>query len=196
MRSVRSWLSISIGLLLGLGNSAAIALPGQTTEEVAAWIQGHPTLRPASGETLLVRKSDTPARRFTFQALTTSPGRATPERTLGMIRSEQISLFDLTNGVSRNRLEETLRVIYGSEIYQDYEQAEIIYVYPANATEGTAPPINSSSTTALHGEIRQGARFAYWVETAHGREGLARVGQISVFATADVEKLEVELRGR
>lgn len=197
MRSVGIWSSVSVGLVVFLlGHSAAIALPGQTTEEVAAWIQAHPTLRPASGETLLVRKSDTPARRFTFQALTTSPGRATPERSLGMIRSEQISLFDLINGVSPERLEETLRVIYSPEIYQDYNQAEVIYVYPTNAAQGVAPTVNMPLTSALQGEIRRGDRFAYWLETAQTREGVAHTGQISVFPIDDIEKLEVELRGR
>jgi hypothetical protein len=196
MRQTGIWASLAFGLLLSLGSSPAIALPGQTTEEVAAWIQAHPTLRPASGETLLVRKTDTPARRFTFQALTTSPGRATPERSVGMIRTEQISLFDLTNGVSRDRLEQTLRVIYGPDVYQDYADATIVYQYPDGARENAAQNHNAPLAAALQGEIRQGDRFAYWIETVQNPQGVSYTGQISVFPIEDIEKLDVELRSR
>ncbi|HAZ49228.1 MAG TPA: hypothetical protein DCZ55_33455, partial [Cyanobacteria bacterium UBA11371] len=79
---------------------AAKALPGQTTDEVAAWIQANPTLSPQSGETLLVRKSDTAAQRFVFQASTLPPGRATPPLRTGIVRSERFEIFDLVNGVN------------------------------------------------------------------------------------------------
>lgn len=108
----------------------AMALPGQTVDQAAAWIQGNPALRPASGETLLVRKSDTPARRFSFEALITSPGRAAALEGRGTIRTEQITLFDMTHGVTFDRLTSTLRSIYGDEIYQDFVQANLVYRYP------------------------------------------------------------------
>ena len=47
---------------------SAIALPGQTPDQVLDWIKTNPALRPAIGERLLVRKSDTPSKRFQFQA--------------------------------------------------------------------------------------------------------------------------------
>lgn len=83
--------SVCLSCLIGTEIEPANALPGQMVEEAIAWIQAHPTLQPA-GETLLVRKSDTPAHRFTFEASTHSPGRAM----LGngnLIRLEQLSLF-------------------------------------------------------------------------------------------------------
>lgn len=187
MPNFAQWTGVSVGFLLVIGGGCANALPGQTTEEVVAWIQAHPTLRPASGETLLVRKSDTPAQRFTFQALTSSPGRAVPLGTPGMIRTEQISLFDTVNGVSAERLENSLRVIYGPEVYQDYSQAELVYDYPVP---------DSDSPLSLRGEVRQGDRYAYWVETAQNQAGVSYTGQISVFLHEDIDKVVGELQER
>ncbi|NJR66713.1 MAG: hypothetical protein HC772_17615 [Leptolyngbyaceae cyanobacterium CRU_2_3] len=184
------------GLFSALIHHPALALPGQSVEEVAGWIQTHPTLQPESGETLLVRKSDTPARRFTFEALTTSPGRAANNLSSSIIRTERISLFDTTNGVSRDRLEDSLRVIYGDDIYQDYQQAQVVYQYPTpqmlSEAQNQAAPLRGS----IQGEIRQGGRFAYLTETVQTLSGEAYTGQISIFLIEDVNKLEVELQGR
>ncbi len=189
--------------LLALGNPA-LALPGQTAEGVAAWIQAHPTLRPASGERLMVRKSDTPAQRFTFQALMTPPGRAVPMPNPGIIQTEQITLFDMVNGVSRQRLEETLRAIYSPEIYQDYQQAQVVYQYPTqNPTQNPIqsrgsliPNRNTPLLSAIQGELRAGDRFSYWVEIVQTPSGNAYNGQISVFPREHTDKLEAELRDR
>lgn len=184
---------VGVGLLV---SSPAYAIPGQTVDEAAAWIQAHPTLQPGIGETLLVRKSDTPARRFTFEALTTSPGLATFEDTRGIIRTERLSLFDRTNGVSRTRLEESLQIIYGAEIFQDYQQANVVYQYPTLAIQEEAVNQAAPLMSALQGEVRMGDRFGYWVETAQNRDGSTHSGQFSVFLIDDVDKLVQELQTR
>jgi len=93
---------------------SAIALPGQKPDQVIDWIRTNPALRPESGERLLVRKSDTPSRRFQFQASVVLPGIAAIKASdANLIRSEQIRFFDIINGVTRSRLEESLRSIYG-----------------------------------------------------------------------------------
>lgn len=196
MSKLRLTAALGFGLALALGSAPAQALPNETTEDVAAWIQGHPTLRPASGEKLLVRKSDTAAQRFTFQASVLPPGRAVPVADAGIIRSERLSLFDIINGVTRERLEESLRVIYGLDIYQDYERASVIYSYPGPAMAEQARRQATPLMAALQGEIRVGDRYAYWSEIAQTRNGNANAGQIVVFLREDVDKLETELRNR
>jgi hypothetical protein len=179
-----------------LGGGQANALPGQTTEEVGAWIQAHPTLRPASGERLLVRKSDSAAQRFIFQASVLAPGKVIPSRDSSTIRSERLSIFDMINGVTRDRLEESLRVIYGLDVYQDYERANLVYSYPGEATAYQARRRATPLMTALQGELRMGNRYAYWTEVAENRNGQAYAGHVAVFFKSDLTKLETELRNR
>jgi hypothetical protein len=177
--------------------SSANALPGQTTEEVAAWIQANPTLSPQSGETLLVRKSDTPAQRFIFQATTLAPGRAAPPlRRSGIIRSERFELFDLVNGVTSDRLQETLRIIYGVDIYQDFQQARVVYAYPNPETVTQARNQNAPLLEALQGELRLGERFAYWIEVAQPREGKPISGRMTILLKEDLDKIASEIRQR
>lgn len=202
MGSIRFGLFLSLGTLLGVGTafsvdvSRAHALPGQTTEAVAAWIQGHPTLRPSSGEKLLVRKSDTAAQRFTFQASVLPPGKVAPPRNAGIIRSEKFSLFDMINGVTRERLEESLRMIYSPDIYQDYAQGNVVYAYPTQATLSQARNKAEPLLANIQGELRVGQRYAYWLEIAQSSEGKSYTGQITVLLKSDVEKLNTELRDR
>ncbi|NET30603.1 MAG: hypothetical protein F6K19_01190 [Cyanothece sp. SIO1E1] len=187
---------LPIGLLaLGMAGPAC-ALPGQPRDEVTAWIKAHPTLQPAIGETLLVQKSDTPAKRFTFQASLLPPGRALPQGRGGIIRTETFSLFDMVNGVTLNRLEESLRVIYGPAVFQDYSQAQVVYAYPEQATLNAAQNRNTILRSALKGELRLGERFAYWIEIATNTNGVNFSGKFNVFLKEDLETLEIELRGR
>lgn len=188
-------LSISLSLFTVFIASQARALPGQTVEEVVEWIQANPTLQPTPGETLLVQRSDTPARRFTFEALITAPGRAVPSQG-GIIRTEQIALFDRINGVSRDRLEQALQVIYGNDLYEDYQQASTVYQYPAPEQIAEAEHQDAPLQESLQGEVRQGDRFAYWLETAQTPEGSAYTGRISVFLVEDIDKLVSELQQR
>jgi hypothetical protein len=183
---------VSLGVWLGLWGMPVQALPGQTPAEVTAWIQGHPTLRPESGEKLMVRKSDSVARRFTFQASLLQVGKASSAANGGVIRTERFTLFDMINGVTRDRLAESLRNLYGLDIYQDYVQAKSVYRYPSGQTNKPPTPL----ANAIQGEIWRGDRFAYWVEIAQTRQGYAYSGEITVFLKEDLPKLETELRAR
>ncbi len=191
---------VGLGILFSLFSLSATpahGLPGQTTDEVASWIQGHPTLRPQRGEKLMVRKSDTASQGFTFQASLLAPGKlkagAPNART---VRSEAFTLFDVRNGVSQNRLKESLRVIYGVEISQDFDRAQVLYAYPSEEKIREAVRKNNPKVAALQGELRQGRRYAYWLEIAQTPEGLAYSGKLTIFLTDDVEKLKAELTNR
>jgi len=174
---------------------SAIALPGQTPDQVIDWIRTNPALRPEAGERLLVRKSDTPSRRFQFQASVVLPGIAAIQKSeANLIRSERIRIFDIINGVTRSRLEESLRSIYGPDIMRDYATAKRVYAYPTVAMLQRSQSKNASPILrALQGELRQGKKYAYWVELLQNGKGSANSGQITVFELDSLPKLEQEL---
>ncbi len=196
MRSARRCFTVGLSLALSLLAGRVEALPGQTPSEAVVWIQANPTLRPVRGEKLLVRKSDTPAQRFTFSASPLQVGRATSGSTGGIIRTEEISFFDIQNGVTRDRLQEALRAIYGPTVYQDYAQAKTLYTYPTPKTLDQSINRDAPLLAALQGEVREGDRYAYWLEIARQKTGLAYTGKITVFLRDDLPKLEAELRNR
>jgi hypothetical protein len=195
MNKHKLWASIALGVWLLFPSQPAAALPGQTIEAVTSWIQAHPTLQPASGETLLVRKSETPARRFMFEALTLAPGRA-EQGSGGLIRSEQMTLFDRINGINRDRLETALQVIYDPDLFADYQRARVVYRYPTPETANAAQNRRSPLLESLEGEVRRGDRFAYWLEIAQIEDDTAYSGQVTVFLIEDIEKLVSELQSR
>ncbi|MEA5598685.1 hypothetical protein [Rivularia sp. UHCC 0363] len=177
-------------------NSAATALPGQPTEDVETWIKAHPTLSPRSGERFLVTKSDTAAQRFSFQAMVSAPGKVTFSKNRSQIRTERISMYDAINGMSLDRLKESLRIIYGLDIYQDYKGAQVIYEYPNQSAINAARFAKTPIREGLTGELRVGDRYAYWVEVAQAKNGKAYTGQMTVFLKSDLDKLEEEIRNR
>lgn len=177
-----------------LTSQPAVALPGQKADDVAAWIQAHPTLQPELGERLRVQRTDTAAQRFLFEASRLPPGRSLEPGVVGEIRSEKIELFDIINGVTRERLEESLRVIYGPDLYRDYMEAAPVYTYPNADTFRQSR--NSPLLTFLEGELRQGDRYAYWVEVARNPAGVNYSGRIIVLLPEDVTGLEAQLRDR
>ncbi|MTJ48242.1 hypothetical protein [Dolichospermum sp. UHCC 0259] len=189
--SLIPWLSVEILL-----NPPVQALPGDSTEDVLSWIQAHPTLQPKPGERLFISKSDTAAQRFTFQASVLPPGRVTFTNDRITIRTERMTMFDAVNGVTRQRLEESLRVIYNLDVYQDYNEAQIVYEYPSQTTINTSRLAKTPTREALQGELRIGDRYAYWIEIAQPKEGKAITGKITVLLKADLDKLETELRTR
>ena len=189
--SLIPWISLEILL-----NSPVKALPGESTEDVTSWIQAHPTLQPKQGERLFVRKSDTAAQRFSFEASILPPGRVTFTKDRMTIRTERMTIFDAVNGITVRRLEESLRVIYNLDVYQDYNQAQIVYQYPNQSEINTARLAKTPIREALQGELRVGDRYAYWVEIAQPRQGKAITGNITVLLKADLNKLETELRTR
>ena len=187
---------LPIGVLALLSSGQAWALPGQSREEVASWIQANPTFRPSSGEVLLVRKSDTPAKRYEFEASFMPPGRLSSLRGGGRIRSERLEIFDIPNGVTVERLEESLRSIYGLDIYQDYQRADVVYSYPTRDTTDRARRERKPLLELIQGELRRGERFAYWIELAPNRSGRSQTGKMIVFLKSDLDKIETELRNR
>jgi hypothetical protein len=190
-----------MSLPIGRNLPAAMALPGQRPDQVLDWIRTNPALRPTPQERLLVRKSDTPSRRFQFQASIVAPGLTrifsdgTGNRNL--IRSEQISFFDIINGVSRSRLEEALRTIYDPEIMRDYATAKVVYSYPTPSMLERSRGRNASAILrSLQGELRLGTKYAYWLELLQNGKGSANSGQITIFELEHLPRLEQELRDR
>jgi len=176
---------------------SAIALPGQTPDQVIDWVRSHPVLKPNKNERLLVNKSDTPARRFQFQASVLIPGLADMKGEANLIRSEQIRFFDIINGVTKSRLEESLRSIYGPEIMRDYATAKPVYAYPTAEMVQRSRYRNASPILrALQGELRQGVKYGYWVELLQNGRGSANSGSMMVFELENLPKLEQELRER
>jgi hypothetical protein len=196
MCKIGLWSSLSLSVLTLLGSGQAHALPGQSVTDVAAWIQAHPTIQPASGETLLVRRTDSPSRRFMFKASLTAPGYATSGDGRDIIRSESVTLFDPVYGVSQRRLEESLGIIYGADLYQDYQQASVVYQYPTAEMLTRATTENTPLVQFVQGEVRQGEQYAYWVETVQTPEGKPHNGQITVFLLEDLPQLTTQLQSR
>jgi hypothetical protein len=194
MKKFQCWSVLSLSLFLALGIRPAAALPGDRTEAVLAWINANPTLQPGAGANLIVRREDTPAQRFRFQASALPPGRISLPTSPGRIRSEQFSIVDLINGVPPERLEESLRAIYGLDIYQDYEQAALVYLYPDRDTLELGRRQNLPALGAQHGQLREGKRFAYWLEVTYSPEGMPLNGQVTIFLKEDLEKVAAELR--
>ncbi|HEY9761990.1 MAG TPA: hypothetical protein V6D07_05665 [Trichocoleus sp.] len=171
-----------------MGSSPSYALPGELVPTVEAWIQGNPTLRPRPGERLVVNRTDSPALRFTFQASIFPVSGITPIRGTSIIRTERFSFFDLINGVNGNRMEESLREIYGPAIYSDYRRALPLYSYPnPNGTTSVNPDV------LLQGEVREGELYAYWLEIASDEFGIAYSGRMAVFLKEDLPRLLEQL---
>lgn len=194
MKRIKLESFISLAILLTLTANRANALPGDTVEAVTAWIAAHPTLQPGIGDGLTVRKSNTAAQRFTFEARVLPPGQIAFPTDRSVIRSEQISLYDMINGVTPDRLRESLRVIYGPAIYQDYERAKLVYSYPSPETVDLARRQNRPLLAAQQGELLLGDSFAYWIEVTQTTTEKAYNGHLTIFLREDLDKLETELR--
>jgi hypothetical protein len=184
---------VAIGLL---GIPAAQALPGQSSDEVLQWMKSNQGLIPAPGERLTIRRSNGPAQRLIFEASPLAPGRIVPGQSNGKIRTETLSLFDILYGVTEDRLEESLRSIYGSAVHRDFKKAKVVYAYPSEEAVRQAVKSNQPIAAALTGELRQGQNFAYWIEIARNKEGLNYSGKVMVFLPEDLPKLEAEIKGR
>ncbi|NEP18168.1 MAG: hypothetical protein F6J97_14895 [Leptolyngbya sp. SIO4C1] len=198
--SVRNGL-LAAGLWLGLGATASQALPGQSVDQVAAWMKAHPTLQATANERLLVNRVDTPARRFSFQATvfpaggferSDTPAILNPNRDRSTVRLEKFTLVDMVDGVSVERLEESLRLIYGPEVYSDYRRAQPIYSYP----EVSSAPLLRPRRQIVRGELREGAEHAYWIELFPNADGTVYTGTISVLLKSDLGRLQSRLQSR
>lgn len=194
IRLMNKWIrqGMGLGLMAGLVASASAvwALPGETPYAVESWMRSNPTLGPADGRGLTVSQSATPSRRFTFRATIFPVGGPLQLPGEAVIRTEELTLFDQIDEVDRDRLEESLRVIYGPEIYTDYRQAELLYAYPL----ADAPP-SPNPNLVLVGEVLEGDRYAYWLELAANPEGVVYSGRATVFLKEDLPLLRRYLVG-
>ncbi|NJL00339.1 MAG: hypothetical protein HC910_07105 [Spirulinaceae cyanobacterium SM2_1_0] len=194
MRALPYCLLLLASGAIALARQPAQALPGQRTETVRTWIRAHPTLQPALGDGLTVENSNAAAQRFQFSASVLPPGRLSFVRNRGIIRSERFLLYDVINGVSAERLAESLRVIYGLDIYRDYQQANPVYAYPSFGQLELGRRLALPGVGGVRGELRVGDRFAYWTELSVDDFGEIITGQVTVFLKEDLSKLETELR--
>jgi hypothetical protein len=173
------------------------AIPGQTIDEAAVWMKSNSSVRPSQNEKFLVRRVNSAAQQFTFNASFVPPGKLTRLAPGGrIIRSETLSLFDVRNGVTLARLRESVRAIYGLEIARDFDRARIVKSYPTNSQIQEAVQKQNPQIAALQGELRQGEEFAYWLEIAQSDQGKAYSGQLTVFLLDDLEKMRSELANR
>jgi hypothetical protein len=196
MNKVLSACLLACGLCLG--TSPSYAIPGQSVDEAKAWMQAHPTLRASPRERLVLSRADTPSRRFTFQASVFpaggygSPGILTANRNLGIIRVERFTLIDLVDGVTPERLEESLRVLYGADIYADYRRAQAVYIYPDSSPTTLLRP----SRSAVRGELLEGDDFGYWFEVLPDANGVIQTGIVSILLKEDIPRLQTFLAER
>jgi hypothetical protein len=196
MFNIKTISTLTLTILVGIGGSKALALPGQSTEQVITWVNAHPTLKPSTDDGLTVKKSNSPTQRFTFEASVLPPGRLTLVKDRGKIKSERFTFFDMINGVTSERLQESIRIIYGLDIYQDFQQAKVVYAYPSLATIDLAKRQNRPLLAARQGELRLGDRYAYLIEVTNTDKGKAYHGEVTVFLKDYLQKLEVELSDR
>ncbi|MGB3202717.1 MAG: hypothetical protein WBA99_17560 [Nodosilinea sp.] len=180
---------LSVATLAAIA-SPGWAIPGQTVNLATSWIRNNPTLKPAPNERLSVSRVAAPGQRFTFQASVFPVGELAPAPNRQQIRTERFSLVDYANPITPDRLEESLRAIYGQDIFNDYRQAEVIMRYPER---GTRPAPTDNPDIFLRGEVREGDRFAYWQEITYDRTGTAHLGRMVVFLKADVPALQAQL---
>ncbi|MGB5971888.1 MAG: hypothetical protein WBG38_01145, partial [Nodosilinea sp.] len=164
--------------------------PGQTANRATTWIRNNPTLKPAANERLTINRMVAPGQRFTFQALVFPVSGVAPAPNRLQIRTERFSLTDHANPIDGDRLDESLRAIYGQEIFNDYRQAEVLIRYPAR---GARPAAADNPNLVLRGEVREGEQFAYWQEIAYDRAGTAYLGRMAVFLKADLPALQTQL---
>lgn len=187
---------------MGLGatvfTQSARALPGQTINEATAWMQAHPTLRALPSEGLSIRRESTPSRRYTFHGSVFTPGGGSGESLLVrrhsgeeiMIHTEKLTLVDIVSGVSIPRLEDSLRSIYGAEVFADYRQAESLLVF------STGRPEDRGTVRAMRSQLLEGDRYAYLMELIPNEDGELHTGTVTVMLKENAAALAENLRDR
>lgn len=181
----------SLGLGMGLatiGHLAlpSLAIPGQSVAVAESWIRNNPTLSPAPNERLSINRTPSPGQRFSFQSSLFPVAGRMPDNARHIIRTERFTLVDHANNITVDRLEESLRLIYGPQIFNDYRQGKLLFEYPTDqATE--------NPNLTLVGAVRSGERFAYWYELAYGESGTPYLGRMVVFLNDDLPALRERL---
>ena len=184
----------AVGIWSGSARTAS-AIPGQPVDEAKAWMQAHPTLRALPNERLSLRRSDTPARRYTFHGSIFGPaggsGQTLLERGIEagpmVVRSEKFTLVDLINGVSVSKLEDALRMLYGAQVFADYRRAESVLVYSPGRTE------DRGTARAPRAQITEGALYAYIIEVTPDVDGTIHTGTVTVMLKEDIPPLRAAL---
>ena len=171
---------------MGLLAQPGFTIPGQSIPVAESWIRNNPTLSPAPNERLSLNRTPSPGQRFSFQASLFPVAGALPTNAHRVIRTERFTLVDHANDITVDRLEESLRLIYGPQIFNDYRQGTILFEYP---TEMVADNPNLN----LVGAVRSGERFAYWYELAYSESGTAYLGRMAVFLKEDLPQLRDRL---
>jgi len=181
--------SLGLGIALAAVGSLALpslAIPGQSVRVAESWIRNNPTLSPAPNERLSINRTPSPGQRFSFQASLFPVAGGMPDNARRIIRTERFTLVDHANDITVDRLEESLRLIYGPQIFNDYRQGQILFEYPTDqATE--------NPNLTLVGAVRSGERFAYWYELAYGESGTPYLGRMAVFLKEDLPMLRERL---
>jgi len=185
------------GVWLGMGLSA-VALPGQTVNEAQAWMQAHPSLRALPSERTSIRRSNTPSSRYTFHASAFGPSGGSGQSLLVRrrsggavtIRSEKFTLVDIVRGVSIPQLEDSLRNIYGAEVYADYRRARAVLVYSPGRAE------DRSTERAHRAQLMEGELYAYLIEVIPNTNGVVETGAVTVMLREDIPAIQEGLRSR
>lgn len=175
-----SWVALAIGV------PPVQAIPGQSATIAESWIRNNPTLSPAPNERLSIHRTPSPGQRFSFQASLFPVAGVMPTNARRIIRTERFTLVDHANDITVDRLEESLRLIYGSQIFNDYRQGELLFEYPTD--QATDNP-----NLTLVGAVRTGERFAYWYELAYGESGIPYLGHMAIFLKDDLPSLRERL---
>lgn len=187
------------GICLGLGFAQqAHALPGHSIEEAESWMQAHPTLRALPSERLSIRRSNTPSNRYTFHGSAFGPSGGSGESLLVrqhsgetvVVRSEKFMLVDIVRGVDIPQLEDSLRTIYGAEVFADYRRAETVMVYSPGRAE------DRGTERALRSHLLQGDLYAYLIELLPDTNGTVNTGAVTVMLRDEVAALQAGVRGR
>jgi hypothetical protein len=189
---------VAIASLASTLATSAIALPGQTIDEAAAWMQAHPSLRALPSERLSIRRNDTPSSRYTFHGSIFGPSGGSGESLLVRrsrgetvrVRSEKFTLVDTVRGVTIPRLEDSLRNLYGAEIFADYRRATSVIVYSPGRPE------DRGTAQASRSQLMEGELYAYLIEVLPNSDGTVQTGAVTVMLKEDVPAIHEGLRSR
>lgn len=172
---------------------AAWGIPGQSPDQVAAWVRDNPVLRPRPGETLNINRVEPDGSRFTFLASVAPPGRIINPLDRETIRSERMTFFR-PQGLTAEDLFQAIRDVYGPEIAADLDQAVEVIRYPSPEALASSP--GYTLALAIQGVVLRGNQFVYWLELTQNPDGRVQQGQVWVFQEEWLPKVEGELAER
>ncbi|NJK63728.1 MAG: hypothetical protein HC921_14505 [Synechococcaceae cyanobacterium SM2_3_1] len=195
MIMVKWWIGIAAGLSVWGLAAPGEAIPGQSADQTAAWIQENAALGAEPGETLLINRTQPDGTRFSFQASVAPPGRIINPLDRETIRSERMTFFK-PEGLTPQDLEAAIKAIYGPEIAADLEQAEEILRYPTPQMLSAPATDENFLERAIQGVVKQGDLLVYWMELTQNRDGTVQQGQAVVFEEEWLPKITEELSQR